>query len=149
MPASIAALEGICAAFNAHDLDAIMAYFVALDPQAFYRSGVELQFIQPFRRDAISLLPAISELVGEIPASLVGVAPFLGLVVSGLVAWVTRPGPTSFALCVGLGLLATVLVSKVGFLNYYVFIGTALLVAGVTWPTDNPASLRRESRASV
>ena len=28
MAASIAVLEGICAAFNAHDLDAIMAFFV-------------------------------------------------------------------------------------------------------------------------
>lgn len=27
MPATIAALEGICAAFNAHDLDGIMAFF--------------------------------------------------------------------------------------------------------------------------
>jgi len=28
MPASIAVLEGLCAAFNAHDLDAIMDYFI-------------------------------------------------------------------------------------------------------------------------
>lgn len=121
----------------------LLGGFIAMDPHAFYRSVVELQFIQPFRTDAISLLPAASEAFGGIPDWMQGIFPFAGLVASAAVAVKTVPGATAFSLCVGLGLLVSVSVSKVGFVNYYVFIGAALLMAGVTWPVDDPL---REAR---
>ena len=74
-----------------------------------------------------------------------GILPFVGLLVSAFVAHKTTPGPTSFAMCVGLGLLASVLFSKFGFINYFMFIGAALLWAGVTWPSDDPTQMREPS----
>lgn len=128
---------------------AILAAFVAMDPHAFYRSAVELQFIQPFRDDAVSLLPTLREALGGIPVWLQGLLPFTGLAASALVAMRTAPGPTAFSLCVGLGLLVSVSVSKVGFVNYYMFIGAALLLAGVTWPADDPVRTQRPAGTVV
>ena len=120
----------------------ILAAFVVLDPGAFYRSAVELQFKQPFRDDAVSFLPALRAAVGDFPSWMLAVLPFGGFVVSGIVALRTSPGPTAFALCVGLGLLASVVLSKVGFVNYFMLIGAALLLAGITWPIDDPIQTR-------
>lgn len=118
----------------------VVVPFVVWDPRAFVRSAVEFQLVQPFRSDAVSLLPGLSQLLGGLPGWVLEVSPFVGLVVSALVAWRTRPGPTAFALGVGLSLLVTVLTSKVGFMNYYSFIAAALVLATVTWTTDDPVA---------
>lgn len=116
----------------------IVGVFVLMDPLAFWRSAVELQLIQPFRDDSLSVLPSIKDALGEPPAWMLVLLTLLGLAVSALVAARTRPGPTSFALCVGLGLLASVLFAKQAFANYYLLCGAALLLAGITWPEDDP-----------
>ncbi|WP_415839401.1 glycosyltransferase 87 family protein, partial [Nocardioides zeicaulis] len=103
----------------------VVVPFVVWDPREFVRSVVELQFIQPFRDDAVSLLPGLKALLGGLPDWAVQVSPVIGLLVSALVAWRTRPGATAFAIGVALSLLVTVLTSKVGFMNYYYFIGAA------------------------
>ncbi len=123
----------------------VVGAFVLMDPHAFFRSVVELQFKQPFRDDAISLLPGLRAAFGDFPRWALAASPFAGLVVSAFVALRTTPGPTSFSLCVGLGLLTSVLFSKFGFVNYYMFIGSALLLAGVTWPADDPRQTREPS----
>lgn len=123
----------------------VVGGFVLMDPHAFFRSVVELQFRQPFRDDAISLLPGLRAAFGDFPTWSLGVLPFTGLGVSAFVALRTTAGPTAFSLCVGLGLLASVLVSKVGFVNYFMFIGSALLLAGVTWLEDDPLQMRDPS----
>ena len=120
----------------------IVGGFVMMDPHAFFRSVVELQLLQPFREDSISLLPGVQAVLGDLPNGLLVGLPFVGIAVSGVVAWRTESGPTAFALCVGLGLLATVLVSKQAFVNYYMMAGSALLLAGVTWPIDDPVQTR-------
>lgn len=124
----------------------VLVPFVVWDPQAFVRSAVEFQLVQPFRDDAVSLLPGLSRLLGGLPGWALQVSPVLGLVVSALVAWRTRPGATAFALGVGLSLLVTVLTSKVGFMNYYSFIGAAFTFAVVTWTTDDPTAGRDQTR---
>lgn len=123
----------------------VVGAFVLMDPHAFYRSVVELQFKQPFRDDAISLLPGLRAAVGDFPGWALGVLPFVGLGVSAFVTVRTKAGPTAFSLSVALGLLASVLFSKVGFVNYFLFIGSALLLAGVTWAEDDPLQMREPS----
>ena len=123
----------------------VVAAFVLMDPGAFYASAVEFQLVQPFREDAVSLLPGVQAVTGSIPSWVTVAAPVLGLAVSALVARRTRPGATSFALCVGLGLLVTVILAKQAFVNYYAFIGAVLLLAGVGWPEDDPAQMREPS----
>ncbi len=115
--------------------------FLLWDPRGFWRSAVEFQFVQPFREDAMSLLPGLVDVVGPLPDwFLSGPSLVLGLAVSTLVAWRTRPGPTAFALGVGLSLLVTVLLSKQAFTNYFGFIGAALLLAATTWQRDSPTA---------
>ncbi len=116
----------------------VLVPFVLWDVDAFVRSVVEIQFVQPFRDDAISLLPGLKDLLGGLPGWSLKVSPLLGLLVSVLVVWRTRPGPTAFTLGIGLSLLVTVLTSKVGFMNYYAFITAAFVLASVTWSSDDP-----------
>lgn len=124
----------------------VLVPFVVWDPRAFVRSAVEFQLVQPFRDDAVSLLPGLDQLLGGLPGWALEVSPFVGLVVSALVAWRARPGATAFALGVGLSLLVTVLTSKVGFMNYYSFIGAAFVLAVVTWTTDDPVAGEAQTR---
>ncbi|CAB4952772.1 unannotated protein [freshwater metagenome] len=124
---------------------AIVSAFIVLDPGAFVRSAVEFQLIQPFRDDAVSVLPALRLVVGDIPSVVAGLSLVAGLTVSALVALGTRPGPTAFSLCIGLGMLATVVIAKQAFLNYYALIGAVLLLSGVGWPSDDPTQTREPS----
>lgn len=71
-------------------------------------------------------------------------SPLAGLAISIVVAVRTRPGPTAFALGVGLSLLVTVLLSKQAHLNYYYPVGIALMFAVITWQRDGPI---RDTRA--
>lgn len=123
----------------------VVGAFVLMDPGAFYTSAVEFQLVQPFREDAVSLLPGIQAVAGSLPSWVTVASPVLGLVVSALVARRTRPGATSFVLCMGLGLLVTVIFAKQAFVNYYAFIGAVLLLAGVSWPQDDPTQMREPS----
>ena len=117
---------------------AVLVPFVVWDVQAFVHSAIEFQLVQPFRDDAITLLPSLQAWFGELPGWMLSLSPLLGMATSALVVWRTRPGPTAFALGIGLSLLVTVLTSKIGFMNYYAFIGVAFVLATVTWPVDDP-----------
>jgi Glycosyltransferase family 87 len=133
---------------------AVVVPFLAWDPAGFWRAVVQWQFVQPFRDDAMSLLPGLEDVFGDLPGWFIaGPSLVLGLLVSALVAWRTRPGPTALALGMGLSLLLTVLFSKQAFPNYFGFIGTVLALAVTTWPRDDPrpqtcAPLSQGSRGS-
>ncbi len=120
--------------------------FLLWDPTAFVRSAVLLQFRQPFREDAVSLLPMIADLAEPLPSWVLGVVPALvGAWVSVLLARRLRPGGTAFLLAAVLPVLCTVLLSKQAFSNYYWFVGTGLLVAAILWPVDDPVAGRDRS----
>jgi hypothetical protein len=146
---SVARRAGLRVALGGGALAALVVVPVALmDVHAFWRSAVSFQLDLPFRVDAVSFLPAARLVAGDLPPWLYVVLPVLGLGVSALVAWRTRPGPTAFALGLGLGLLVTVVFSKQSFFNYFAFIGAALLMAGVTWPLDDPVRPRQTREPS-
>ncbi|MBS2937555.1 hypothetical protein KDN32_07355 [Nocardioides sp. J2M5] len=117
---------------------AVLVPFVVWDLHAFVRSAVELQFRQPFRDDAVSLLPALKQALGGLPEWVLSLSPVLGLLTSAVVAWRTRPGATAVSVGIALSLLVTVLTSKFGFMNYYAFISAAFVLAAVSWSTDDP-----------
>jgi hypothetical protein len=113
--------------------------FVIAAPHAFWRSAVRLLFVQPFRRDSLSLLVLSVNHTGWPGPAVYGVLPLAaGLVVALLFALKVRPGPAQYATGVALSLLTTVLLSKQAFLNYYFFIGGALLIAG--WAASESAT---------
>lgn len=112
--------------------------FVLWDPGAFVNSAIEFHLRQPFRVDAMSIPSAWQADVGPVWSRLLTWSPLIGLAVSLVIALRTRPGPTAFALGVGLSLLVTVLLSKQASVNYYGLAGTALLLAVITWREDDP-----------
>ncbi|MEO5664772.1 MAG: hypothetical protein ABIR39_16000 [Nocardioides sp.] len=116
----------------------VVGAFVLWDPGAFVHSAIDFHLQQPFRRESMSLLPGLDDWLGPLPAWVLAAAPLAGLVASLIVAVRARPGPTAFALGVGLSLLVTVLLSKQAHMNYYYLAGAALLLAVITWPRDDP-----------
>jgi hypothetical protein len=99
-----------------------------LDPAAYVRSVVTLQFHQPFRANALSYLTLMSGPDGHVPVG-AGAAFLAAAVVAGLTLWRAPRTPAGFAL----GLSATFLVffglNKQAFCNYYFFVIGALCVA--------------------
>ncbi len=117
---------------------AVTSAFLAADPGGFWHDVVTVQLLQPYRPDSISLLVAVGNTWGRPPEWVTGALPLVaGLLVSTLVAVRTRSGATATALCVGLSLMATVLLSKQAFPNYYALVQAALVMASITWPGDD------------
>ncbi len=109
---------------------AVTLPFLLANPREFWRAVVEWQLIQPFRSDSVSLLALSVNQFGWPPAAVYGVLPIaVGLAVALLLAWRLNPGPSAFLLTTALALLATVLLSKQAFVNYYMFVGGCLLLA--------------------
>ena len=123
----------------------LVGVFLAWNPHAFVRSVVEFHLKQPFREDALSLLPGLTQIFGPLPSWLQGVSVLVGFATSILIAWRTKPGPTAFALGVGLSLLVTIVLSKTAFLNYFAVAAAAMLLAVVTWPADDPLDVGHAS----
>lgn len=98
----------------------------AWDARAFYHSAVSLQFVQPFRRDALSFAALIARATGAELSWLafVAVAPVLLLA--------ARKAPRSaagFAAAVAVTYLTFFAFNKQAFANYYYFVIGALCVA--------------------
>ncbi len=114
--------------------------FVLANPREFWRAVVEWQFIQPFRPESLSLLALSVNQLSWPPPAVYGVLPVVvGLIVALVLAWRLAPGTSAFLLTVGLSLLATVLLSKQAFVNYYLFVGSCFLLAAWTAGDADPA----------
>jgi hypothetical protein len=100
----------------------------------FYRSLVELQFLQPFRDDALSYLAWFE--LGEVPG--IAVVGFALLVPAGaLIAWRAARTPAGFATAAGFAYLMLFAFNKQAFANYYYFVIGALCCAvAATQPGD-------------
>jgi hypothetical protein len=116
----------------------IVSVFLLWDAREFLRSTVEFPALLGVRPDSVSVLAQLDARVGPVPHWTYVLSPAAGLATSALIVWRTRPGPTSVAIAVGLSLLVTLLLAKQAFMNYYLLAGTALLLAGIVWPTDDP-----------
>ena len=111
--------------------------FFLLAPADFWRAVVLLHLKQPFRSDSASLTVDLVGAGVPIPA---GVMSVLSIVAGVSVSWWIRrtaqPTATWTALGVGLALLATVLLSKQAYVNYYFLIYGCLVVGVAAWPRD-------------
>lgn len=106
--------------------------FLLWNPDGFLWSVVELQFVQPYRPDSLSLLAAAVEHLGWPPAWTFRYLPFLAAGGVALVAWRRGDrGPRAAATWTALLLLATFLVSKQAFTNYYYLAFVVVLLAAV------------------
>jgi len=113
--------------------------FFLWNPEAFIRSVVELQFLQPFRVDSIAFPAMFADYFGE-PNRIVGAV--LPIVLVGFVAvatWARTPsGAQGFALASGLTLLTAFAFSKQSFDNYYLVVIALLFGAAALADSKEP-----------
>jgi hypothetical protein len=116
---------------------ALCVGFFAWGPSGFWNDVVTYLPLQALRTDSVSLLVVISQELGPPPSWVTSVVPLVvGFVVSAFVAVRLRAGATASAASFALGLLATVLLSKVAFANYFALIQAGLVTAAIAWSGD-------------
>ncbi|HUH06869.1 MAG TPA: glycosyltransferase 87 family protein [Egibacteraceae bacterium] len=123
---------------------AVTLPFALWDLQAFWWSVVELQFRQPFRPDALSLLAVAVNATGWPPPSTFAWLPLVAGVaaLAAALRWAPRSA-TGMAAGSAIVMLAFLLMSKQAFTNYYFFaIGALTLAVAASEGADagHPAS---------
>jgi hypothetical protein len=101
--------------------------FVVWDWQALWYGVVTMQFLQPFREDALSVPAAVFALTGWRLSSLAGFLAAAGA--AALVVWRSVPTLAHAALAGAAVFLAFFLFNKQAFLNYYWFTQALLCLA--------------------
>ncbi|MCA1584567.1 MAG: hypothetical protein LC791_07265 [Acidobacteria bacterium] len=99
--------------------------FLIWNAGAFLRSVVWLQWREPFRRDALSVLSALADAGWSLERDSVVtlIAPLVALAGGGFVTWRWAPrSPVGFAAGLGFTLLLLFAGSKKAFCNYYYFV---------------------------
>ena len=120
---------------------AVTLPFLLWGPDAFYRSVVGLHLRQSFRPDAITLPALFPDVYGSLPKVILIAVPLVVLgAVSVAMLLRTPTGAQGFALGAALALLATFLVSKQAFGNYYVVAAGLLCAAGAAWGSSDRAT---------
>jgi hypothetical protein len=110
---------------------AVTVPFVAWGPAAFWRSVVTLQFRQPFRTDALSILSWWASRGHEqLPALISFVA---AAAASAVTLWRVPRTPAGFGAAVGMTFLAFFAFNKQAFCNYYFFVIGALCASVAAW----------------
>jgi hypothetical protein len=110
--------------------------FFLWNPQEFWRSVVEWQFIQPFRRDALSFAALFLEMTGTtFPAYL----PFLASAACiALALWKSSRSTAGWAMSACLVYLVFFALNKQAFCNYYfMVVGLACLAAASVSVSDS------------
>jgi len=117
---------------------AVTLPFLLWNPEAFYRSVAGLHLRQPFRPDSITLPALFPDVYSSLPKLVLIAIPLivLGAVSVGMLMR-TPTGAQGFALGSALALLATFLVSKQAFGNYYVVATGLLCAAGAAWGSSD------------
>lgn len=101
--------------------------FLLWDPEGFYRSVVELQFIQPFRADSVSLAVVFANQFGAPPVGASIAVQFVAIFgISILVVRRSQTGGQAFAIGTGFVMLVAVALSKQAFVNYFLIVTTLL-----------------------
>jgi hypothetical protein len=95
--------------------------FFFWNPQAFWRSIVVFQFLQPLREESLSHIVWMHKYLPQLPGQ--QVVPFVLLAATLAVAWWRRqPTPAYFAAAFGVAQLLFFAFSKQAFANYYYFV---------------------------
>jgi hypothetical protein len=110
---------------------AVTLPFFLWNPAAFWRSVVTLQFHQPFRTDALSVLSWWAARGHDQPSSLI--AFLTAGLASGLALWRLPRTPAGFGAAISITFFAFFLFNKQAFSNYYFFVIGALYVTLAAW----------------
>jgi hypothetical protein len=105
--------------------------FVLWNPAAFWRSVVTLQFHQPFRPDALSVLSWWASRGHEPPSALIS---FVVAAAASIVAlWRLPRTPAGFAMAIAVTFFGFFAFNKQAFANYYFFVVGALYATVAAW----------------
>jgi hypothetical protein len=105
--------------------------FVVWNPGAFWTSVVTLQFHQPFRADALSVLSWWVAQGHEPPP--VAISFVAAAAASALALWRLPRTPAGFGAAISLTFLAFFVFNKQAFCNYYFFVIGALCASVAAW----------------
>jgi hypothetical protein len=105
--------------------------FFLWNPEAFWRSVVTLQFHQPFRSDALSVLSWWAGQGHDQPSALIAFVA-AGLA-SSAALWRLPRTPAGFTAAIAITFFAFFLFNKQAFCNYYFFVVGALYVTLAAW----------------
>jgi hypothetical protein len=120
--------------------------FLAWGPRDFWHDVVATQPLQPYRPESVSLMVALGNEWGVPPSWALTVLPLAGgVLVSALVGLRGRPGATTSAAALALGVFVTLLLSKQAFMNYYATVVAGLLTAAIAWPRDGHGAVEGEA----
>ena len=106
---------------------AVTLPFVLWNPAAFWNSVVALQFHQPFRTDALSVLAWWASKGHEQPSA--SIAFVMAGLASGLAVWRLPRSAAGFSAAVALTFFAFFLFNKQAFCNYYFFVIGAMCMS--------------------
>ena len=110
---------------------AVTLPFVVWNPAAFWKSVVTLQFYQPFRLDALSVLSWWALRGHEQPAAL---TPFVVATAASAVAlWRLPRTPAGFGAAIAVTFFAFFAFNKQAFCNYYFFVLGSLYASVAAW----------------
>jgi hypothetical protein len=110
---------------------AVTLPFVVWGPAAFWTSVVTLQFHQPFRPDALSLLAWWATQGHQQPPVLISFVA--AAATSALALWRLPRTPAGFGAAVGMTLFSFFVFNKQAFANYYFFVIGALCASVAAW----------------
>ena len=123
---------------------AVTMPFLLWGPGDFWHDVVVLQFLQPFRNDALSYLAWSAQRGAPWPTSLGFAAAFIGV---ALGLWRQARTPAGFAATCALAYLGFFAFNKQAFCNYYYFtLGALLLVVGAVAPASTSEPADRQKR---
>ena len=110
--------------------------FVLWNPAAFWHSVVTLQFHQPFRPDALSVLSWWTSRGHDAPSALVAFA--MAASASAIAVWRLPRTPAGFAMVTAVTFFAFFVFNKQAFCNYYFFVVGALYATVSAWRPPEP-----------
>ena len=105
--------------------------FVLWNPAAFWRSVVTLQFHQPFRPDALSVLSWWASRGHEPPPALISFV--VAAAASVFALWRLPRTPAGFAMAIAMTFFGFFAFNKQAFANYYFFVVGALYATVAAW----------------
>ena len=110
----------------------ILIPFVIWGPREFMHSVVALQFDQPWRSDAFSLLVWWGEVVSEVPRWVQSVLPLgSALAISIVLGSKAIRAPWAFSAAIGVVMCVMALLAKQAFSNYFAFSAAAVLIGAI------------------
>jgi uncharacterized membrane protein len=110
---------------------AVTLPFVLWNPAAFWKSVVALQFHQPFRPDALSVLSWWAGRGHAQPPALISFA--VALIGSALALWRLPRSAAGFAMAIAVTFMGFFAFNKQAFCNYYFFVIGALCASLAAW----------------